>query len=85
MDKKVEYSDTCPKCKKKMQETNRNNEKNIFYYCKYCKQKYRIEVVNHSQIIECPHCNVEICLTKKNISDLHGNSLFDFHVRKVKV
>ena len=85
MSKEVEYHDDCPKCKKEMKRVDKDNKKSLFYYCKNCKQKYRVYTPYKTQIIDCPHCNKKIRLTKKNIDDLHMNNLLNFDVRKQKV
>lgn len=80
---KIEYHDTCPKCKKQM--TKVNGTKHLVYLCKNCKQKYRIDVVHPSQEVICPHCNEVVRLDRETTSNLHFNSVFRFYTRKVKI
>ena len=81
----IEYSDTCPVCKGRMKEVDKDNHKHLFYYCSKCKQRYRMETVHPSQVIDCPHCNNKIRLDKKTLSTLHWNTTMNFHTRKVRV
>lgn len=85
MKKKIEYSEDCPKCKNTMKRTDRDNDKSLIYYCKKCKQKYRIETVHPSQLIECPCCHTKIRLNEESIGNMWMNSSLNFSVRKVKV
>ena len=83
-EKKVEYHDSCPKCNRKMQKTDKD-KKGLFFYCRNCKQKYRVYPSHKSQIVNCPHCNKEIRVTKHIIDQLHMNTVFNFVTKKVKV
>ena len=81
----IEYHDTCPKCKTKMKPVKDKKEKQVFYYCKNCKQHYRIDICHPHIIVDCPHCNKKIEFTKEQLSQLHGSSNFNFYTRKVKI
>jgi len=83
--KQIEYHNDCPQCKSKMKRIMDKDRKHLKYYCKKCKQKYRIDVIHPSQEIECPHCNNIIKFGKKQISQLHSNNLFNYYSRKVKI
>ena len=85
MTRKIEYHDTCPVCKNQMQGVDKDNKKAIFYYCKKCKQKYRVYTSYKSQFVNCPHCKKTIRLLKLDIDTLHMNTFFNFDVKKVKV
>ncbi len=82
--KKIEFHNTCPKCKRTMQRVDKANEKSLFYYCKKCKQKYRVYTSYKSQIIDCPHCNKQIKMTKNIVDKLYMNLLFNYDVKKSK-
>lgn len=83
--KAVEYHDVCPKCKRRMKEVKDPREKNIFYFCKKCNQKYRIAVVHHYQELDCPYCKKTLKISEKVISQLHMNATFNYDIRKIKV
>ena len=85
MEKKIEFHDDCPVCKTTMQRVKDKDRKYLLYYCKKCKQKYRIDVIHPMQDIECPHCEKIIKLSKEQISQLHSNIVFNFYSRKVKI
>ena len=85
MSKNVEYHDDCPVCKKTIQRVQDKEKKHLLYYCKNCKQKYRIDVIHQSQEIKCPHCNKVIRLSQEQVSQLYMKTVFNFHERKVKI
>lgn len=85
MSKDVEFHDDCPVCKTTMQRVKDKDRKHLLYYCKKCKQKYRIDVIHPMQEIECPHCNKIIKLSAEQLSQLHSNTVFNFYSRKVKI
>jgi transcription elongation factor Elf1 len=85
MSKNVEFHDDCPVCNTTMRRTKDKDRKHLLYYCKKCKQNYRIDVIHPMQEIECPHCDKVIKLSAKQLSQLHSNTVFNFYSRKVKI
>ena len=85
MAKDVGFHDSCPVCKKRMKQIHDKKRKHLFYYCKKCKQKYRIDVIYPKQEIECPLCKGIIKIDKESLINLYGNAVFNYHYRKVKI
>lgn len=83
--KKIEFHDDCPQCKSPMKRIMDKDRKHLLYYCRKCKQNYRIDVIHPMQEIECPHCKKIIKLSAEQLSQLHSNTVFNFYSRKVKI